>query len=122
MKVVLQRAEVNEREITLEVYALTETALPGKVCAEGEVVGMRPDWLPGLVPQSVLRDKSGVRLPCLVRRARKETRTRIAYGMEQTATFWRNMLDEGTARNRSDLARHVGVSRARVTRTLGPIL
>jgi site-specific DNA recombinase len=46
MQLVLQRAEVNEREITLEVYALTEAALPGKVGAEGEVVRTRPGWLP----------------------------------------------------------------------------
>lgn len=46
MQLVLQRAEVNEREITLEVYALTEAALSGKVRAEEEVVRMRPDWLP----------------------------------------------------------------------------
>src|SRR5918996_801005 len=46
MQLVLQRAEVNEREITLEVYALTEAALPGKVGADGDVVRTRPDWLP----------------------------------------------------------------------------
>ena len=47
MQLVLQRAEVNKREITLEVYALTEAALPEKVCAEGDLVRMRPEWLPG---------------------------------------------------------------------------
>ena len=46
MQLVLQRAEVNEREITLEVYALTEDKLPEKVSAEGDVVRMRPVWLP----------------------------------------------------------------------------
>ncbi len=46
MQLVLQRAEVNEREITLDVYALTEAGLPGKVGAEGDVVRTRPDWLP----------------------------------------------------------------------------
>ena len=48
MQLVLRRAEVNEREITLEVYALTEDKLPGKEGAEGEVVCMRPDRLPGV--------------------------------------------------------------------------
>ncbi len=47
MQLVLQRAEVNEREITLEVYALTEDKLPEKVGAEGDMVRMRPVWLPG---------------------------------------------------------------------------
>ena len=45
-QLVLQRAEVNEREITLEVYALPNAKLPGKEAYNGEVVRMRPDWLP----------------------------------------------------------------------------
>ena len=47
MQLVLKRAEVNEREITLEVFALTEAALPENVDAEGDMVRMRPEWLPG---------------------------------------------------------------------------
>ena len=47
MRLVLQRAEVNEREITLEVYALNAASLPEKVGVEGDVVRMRPVWLPG---------------------------------------------------------------------------
>ena len=47
MKLVLQRVEVNEREITLEVYALTEDKLPGNEGAEGEMARMRPHWLSG---------------------------------------------------------------------------
>ena len=47
MQLVLKRAEVNEREIMLEVYALTGARLPEKVVAEGEKVRMRPGWLPG---------------------------------------------------------------------------
>ena len=43
MKLVLQRAQVNEREITLDVYALTEASLPAKVGADGEAVRTRPD-------------------------------------------------------------------------------
>ena len=50
MQLVLKRAEVNEREITLEVYTLTEAALPEKVGANGNVVRMRPEWLPGYPP------------------------------------------------------------------------
>ena len=46
MQLVLHRAEVNEREITLEVYALSEAALPEKVGAEGGVVRGTPEWLP----------------------------------------------------------------------------
>ena len=46
MNLVLHRAEVNEREITLEVYALTEAASPGVLHAAGDVVRMPPNWLP----------------------------------------------------------------------------
>ena len=47
MQLVLQRAEVNEREITLEVFALNKDSLQEKVGAEWDVVRMRPVWLPG---------------------------------------------------------------------------
>ena len=46
MQLVLQRADINEREITLEVYALNQGSLPEKVGANWEMVRMRPDWLP----------------------------------------------------------------------------
>lgn len=46
MQLVLQRAEINERENTLDIYALNGASLPEKVGAEGEVVRTRPDWLP----------------------------------------------------------------------------
>ena len=47
MHLVLHRAEVNEREITLELYALNEAGLPEIVGAKGEKVRVPPDWLPG---------------------------------------------------------------------------
>ena len=47
MKLVLHRAEVNEREITLEVYALNEPKELEKVGAEGGLVRTPPNWLPG---------------------------------------------------------------------------
>lgn len=47
MQLVLHRAEVNEEEITLELYPLTEAGLPEKLGAEGDLVRMPPDWLPG---------------------------------------------------------------------------
>ena len=48
MKLVLQRAEINQREIALEVYALTKASLPEKVGDKGEVVWIRP--VPGGEP------------------------------------------------------------------------
>ena len=47
MQLILQGAKIDEREITLDAYALTEVSLPERVGVEGEVVRMRPDWLPG---------------------------------------------------------------------------
>lgn len=43
MKLVLKRAEVNEREITLEAYALSGLKELEKA---GNLVRMRPNWLP----------------------------------------------------------------------------
>lgn len=47
MELVLKRAEINRGDITLGVYALTKAGLPEKVGAEGDMVRMLPDWLPG---------------------------------------------------------------------------
>lgn len=80
-----------------------------------------PNWLPELVPQSVLRDIFSIHLPSLTRRCRKETATRVSKGISETIAEWRRMLDEGVVKNRAELARRVGVSRARVTKALGPI-
>ena len=46
MQLVLQRAEVNEREISLDIYTLTEASLVGKMGDSGEMVRTRPGWLP----------------------------------------------------------------------------
>jgi hypothetical protein len=46
MQLILRKAEVNEREITLEVYALNEPKELEKVGDKGELVRMPPDWLP----------------------------------------------------------------------------
>jgi hypothetical protein len=119
MQLVLHRAEVNEREITLEVYALTEAALPGKVGADGDVVRTRPGWLPGLVPQSVAVDRFPLRLPSLIFRCRKESRIRASDGKAATAKQWQGLMDDELVKNRAQLARRLGVSRARVTQALG---
>ena len=47
MQLMLQRTEVNQQGITLEVFALNEASIPEKMGAEGDVVRMRPVWLPG---------------------------------------------------------------------------
>ena len=70
------------------------------------------------MPQGVLRDVFTVHLPSLMRRCRKEARERVAAGINETIADWRRMLDEGVVKNRAELARRVGVSRARVTQAL----
>ena len=77
------------------------------------------DWLPGLVPQSVAVDKFSIHFWSLMRRSRKETRSRLVMGSDAIVADWLRMLDEGVVANRAQLARRLGVSRARVTKALG---
>ncbi|MFQ6027288.1 MAG: hypothetical protein ACE5Q6_07330 [Dehalococcoidia bacterium] len=118
MQLVLQRAEVNEREITLEVYALTGAEMPGVVAAEGEVVRMPPDWLPTPVSHRTLRVSFNCYLPSLTYLHRREKKHRIKRGTDEVVTEWQRLLDDGMVKNRAELARRVGVSRARITRAL----
>ena len=118
MNLVLHRAEVNEREITLEVYALNEAASTGVVHAEGDVVRMPPDWLPGLVSHRTLRFSFKCHLPSLLQLRHRERNHRISRGTDEVVAEWQRLLDEGVVKNRAELARRVGVSRARITRAL----
>ena len=70
IKLILRRAEVGVRQIALELYPIPST----EMAAQGRVRFEAPNWLPELVPQSVLRDVFAVRLPNLsrwIRRARR---------------------------------------------------
>lgn len=80
-----------------------------------------PSWLPGLVPQSMLRDVFTVRLPSLARRVRQATKDRALRGSEAIAAEWQAFLGRGMVGNRAELARRGGVSRARVSQVLGPL-
>jgi hypothetical protein len=77
------------------------------------------NWLPGLVPQSVPRDVFQVRLTSLLRRGLGATRVRMRDGRDAVEAEWQHLIDTGAVRNRADLARRQGVSRARVTQVLG---
>lgn len=77
-------------------------------------------WLPELSPQSVLRDVFAVRLPSLLRWAHKAASTRFAEGRSELATKWNGMLQEGLVKNRAELARREGLSRARISQLLRP--
>ena len=70
VRLILHRAEVSDRQIVLELHPI---AAP-KMVAQGRVRFEAPNWLPELVPQSVLRDAFATRLPSLsrwIRRARR---------------------------------------------------
>jgi len=79
---------------------------------EGDSGGL--DWLPGLVPQGVLRDVFQIRLARLGR----GTAARARVSAQVLAAQWRNRLASGEVKNRAELARLCGVSRARVTQVL----
>jgi hypothetical protein len=112
MRLLLKRAEVGDRQIVLEIYPVT-------TAPQGESRSEAPNWLPGLVPQSVLRDVFTARLPSLARRLRRVARDRARMGRQARAAKWRSHLDSGEVASRSDLAKRMGVSRARVTYVLG---
>ena len=56
--------------------------------------------------------------PSLVQLHRRETNHRIRRGTESVVDEWEHLLDDGVVKNRAELARRVGVSRARITRAL----
>jgi hypothetical protein len=93
---------------------------PGRE-ARGQIQGQGVVPPPGLVPQSVLRDTFKVRLPSLARLVRAKTAEPLRKGRVGVAAQWRRLLDEGAVRDRAELARREGLSRARVTRVLGQV-
>jgi hypothetical protein len=74
-----------------------------------QVRGSHSRRLPVLVAQSVV-DESLVSLKSLERRVA---------GRELLAGEWQSLIDGGEVRDRADLARRMGVSRARITQVLG---
>jgi hypothetical protein len=76
-------------------------------------------WLPGLVPQGVLRDAFQVQLTSLVRLVRRATRARLRAGRDAVADEWRRLLSSEEVESRAALARRAGLTRARVTQVLG---
>ena len=72
-------------------------------------------WLPGAVSHSVMRDRCRFTL----RPARTADRGRPERRTVQPRALWDQMLSDGTVPSREELARLVGVSRARVTQVLG---
>jgi hypothetical protein len=78
------------------------------------------DWLPELLPQGVLRDAFRIRLPSLLRWAQKSVSKRAREGRSELTAKWNAMLRDGLVKNRAELARREGLSRARVSQLLRP--
>ncbi len=76
-------------------------------------------WLPDVVSPSVLVDIFSCHLPRLYLRCRRESTSRLTEGTAHVVSEWQHMLASGEMKNRSELARRTGVSRARVTQVLG---
>ena len=72
IKLIFRRAEVGARQIVLELYPI---AAPKMAAAQSLVRFEPPDWLPGLVPQSVLRDVVKIELHSFKRWARRRSRS-----------------------------------------------
>jgi len=70
------------------------------------------------VAQSVLVDHFFHHLPSLEAKCRRKSKERRVRGTKATAVEWQKMLDTGLVQNRAELARKLGVSRARVTQAL----
>ena len=79
---------------------------------------MPPNWLPGLVSHRTLRFSFKCQLPSVLKLRHRETNRRIKRGTENVVAEWRRLLDEGIVKNRAELARRAGVSRARITQAL----
>jgi len=75
-------------------------------------------WLPGLVSQRTLRFSFNCQLPSLIQLRHRETKRRIKHGTEEVVSEWQRLLDDGVVKGRAELARRVGISRARITRAL----
>ena len=112
MHLVLRRAEVWDNEIVLEINGNVPAVLAGTLVKSGSRFGT-PNWLPGLVSQSVLRDVFQIRLRSLIGWARRQV-------SPDRAAVWSESLATGAAASRAAVARRSGLSRARVTQTLGP--
>jgi hypothetical protein len=76
-------------------------------------------WLPGSAAQCVLLDRSGCALMSLANRRSRERRQRRQDGPDRLAERWGTNRAIGL--KRSELARQVGVSRARVTQVFGAL-
>ncbi len=96
----------------------TSLSPPEKRAAVRDIGRVRPECLPRLVSHRTLRFSFNCQLPSLIQLRHRETKRRVKHGTEEVVAEWQRLLDDGVVKNRADLARRVGVSRARITRAL----
>ena len=77
------------------------------------------EWLPGAVAHSVVTDRFRCAINVPRRQSTRTTSVATVTKSRQTDA-WAGMLASGEVASRAELARRVGVSRARVTQVLGP--
>jgi DNA invertase Pin-like site-specific DNA recombinase len=120
-RILVHRAEVSHDKIVLELHteALSAIAEGPAISAMGAKRFESPGRLPESVAQSVVYDEFCLVLPSLEARSRRQTRARRFQGSIEVAAEWQARLDSGVATTRAELARQLGVTRARVTQVLG---
>jgi hypothetical protein len=72
-------------------------------------------WLPTPVSHRTFRHSFQTKLPSLTDLCQRERNLRCRQGTSHVTYDWQRMLDDGLVKNRAELARRVGVSRARIT-------
>ena len=109
IKMTLQNLKLDGKKIDFELVKPFDQMF---VCSNCQ------SWLPELVAQSVLHDAYPCHLPSLERRCRRESSSRISMGKDKIVSEWQNLLEDGAVKNRAELARRKGVSRACITQLL----
>jgi hypothetical protein len=120
MQLILQGAEINEREMVLGIRTgacVGASEAPRENGAtKGKLRFEPPKWLPAPVSHRTFRHSFKCHLPSLIQLRNRETNHRIKQGTHKGVAQWRRLLDDGVVKNRAELARREGLSRARITR------
>lgn len=120
MRLRLKSVEIGDRQTVLEVYDgyRTQSSRAPEGSIEGIPRSARPAWLPGAVAGSVVVDRFRCTPKTQQRRSKRTTSVAVRTELRQE-DVWMGMLKSGEVPTRAELARRVGVSRARVSQVLG---
>ena len=101
VRLVLRSAEVGDRQIVMELYRTEylQDEQPLEMATAQSIPRFEPpDWLPGLVPLSVLHDTFEVRLLSLIRWTEKVIGVWTRTGKRAVANEWQEMIRTRSAR------------------------